>query len=253
MANICVGTSGWNYKHWRRRFYPQNLREREYLEFYTQHFDTVEIDYSFYRLPSDEAYESWAERVPSHFIFAVKASRYLTHMKRLHDAQDPWQRVLSGALHLKKHLGPILLQFPAHWKRDDERLEDFLSMVKHNCHRKHLKLVFEFRNKSWLVAETYRTLEKHNAALCIGDSDRWPREDTITTDFTYYRFHGHLVPNYTRRQLEAEAKKMLKLKDKGIDVFVYFNNDTMGFAIKNAKTLMELLGQGKVEPHRQAG
>jgi uncharacterized protein YecE (DUF72 family) len=242
VAKAFVGTSGWVYKSWKGRFYPTDLKSDNYLHFYADEFPTAEVNYSFYKLPSLETYEKWAVEVPSDFIFAVKASRYLTHMKKLKDPEEPWKLLTEHAAPLQKHLGPILLQFPEKWSVNLDRLKEFLAVI--NAEDAHFKTAFEFRHESWFVPEVMKLLEKYGSALCIADSSKFVRQDTITSDFTYVRYHGRgslYASNYSIKQLEIEASKLDKYLRQGITVFAYFNNDAEAKAIKNAKTLTSLL------------
>lgn len=245
MARALIGTSGWVYKSWRGRFYPDDLPGRRYLEFYATQFPTTELNNSFYRLPSPQTFRNWAAQVPETFVFAVKASRFLTHIKRLIDVEEPWVRFLKSACELDRQLGPILLQFPPSLKLESNRLEAFLEMAKGSGPTEApLKLVCEFRHPSWFKKEVYRLLERHGAALCIADSPRYPRKDVLTADFTYVRFHGRsqlFASNYSGVELAREARKIKRYLREGVEVFAYFNNDARGYAVKNARTLKALL------------
>lgn len=244
MSDILIGTSGWSYDSWRGRFYPKSLPTDEWLSFYASHFPTVEVNNSFYRLPTPKTYRTWAKRVPNSFKFAVKASKFLTHNKKLATPQDPWKRMMTTTKNLVNHLGPLLLQFPPIWQKNVERLREFLEFKENQRLFPKIPLVFEFRNKSWLCEEVYELLREHNVALCIADSPALPRSDVITTSFTYFRFHGRDgadAPNYSRARLKAEANKIKGLQSDGIIVYVYFNNDTNACAVRNAATLADLL------------
>jgi uncharacterized protein YecE (DUF72 family) len=243
-----IGTSGWAYKHWIGRFYPIDLKPDDYLSFYAQEFNTVEINYSFYKLPSEESYINWFQEVGSDFIFAVKGSRYLTHMKKLKDSRDPWQKICDTASCLDRKLGPILMQFPERWKKNTERLHEFLEITKAIDTTENkaggARLAFEFRDESWFCKEVYDVLEKFGAALCIADSLKFIRKDVVTTDFTYIRYHGRTpiyAANYSKSELRAESKKIQKFLDNDIDVYAYFNNDGEAYAIENARQLKKML------------
>ena len=191
MARLFIGTSGWVYRSWKGPFYPDTLPGRRYLEFYAQEFDTTEINSSFYHLPRPQTFTNWAAHVPSNFIFSVKASRYLTHMKRLLDPVDPWERFIESAIQLGERLGPILLQFPPSFKKNADRLETFFNMTTSVEPRPTpLKLVCEFRHESWLSSDIYRLLNRHAVAWCIADGPKYPRKDLVTADFAYIRYHG---------------------------------------------------------------
>ncbi|MGH7233774.1 MAG: DUF72 domain-containing protein [Nitrospiraceae bacterium] len=244
-ARILIGTSGWTYASWRGPFYPKNLPSRRYLEFFAQEFATTEVNYSFYHLPKPQTYMNWAAGVPGDFLFAVKASRFVTHIKRLIDVEDAWRIFVENALRLQNHLGPILLQFPPSLRKDISRLERFLEMAQDPAPaQRKLKLVFEFRHESWFTSEVHRLLSRHGAALCIADSHRYPRRDVLTTDWAYVRYHGRnkmFASNYSRIELAKEARILKRYLKDGIEVFVYFNNDARGYAVKNARTLRDLV------------
>lgn len=245
MARILIGTSGWTYPDWRGAFYPEDLPSREYLAFYAREFLTAEVNYSFYHLPKPETYAKWAAQVPDGFIFSVKASRLITHTKRLRGVIEPWRTFVGNAQALGAHLGPILLQFPSSFRCDRKRLAAFLEKARagalDDCL---LRLVFEFRHESWFTADIYRLLQRHRAALCIADSPSYPRHDVLTADFTYLRFHGReelFVSSYSEAELAEEAGKITRYLKDGLDVFVYFNNTAGGHAIRNARTLRGLV------------
>lgn len=242
MAEVFIGTSGWVYDSWRGFFYPDDLPMKDELTFFADEFSTVEINYTFYKLPEPASYINWFKQVPDDFLFAVKASRFLTHMKKLTDAEDPWDRIVDRARKLKDKCGPILLQFPENWKKNKERLVDFFQVVEQKSGPKH-RLVFELRNESWASGDIYKLLEEHGAAWCIADTYKFKRFDVATAPFVYIRYHAMRAsnPNYTFSRLEKEAKKIKQFQDNGYDVYVYFNNDTNGYAINNARTLKQLL------------
>ena len=241
MARALVGTSGWTYASWRGAFYPEDLPSRRYLEFYAREFQTTEVNYSFYHLPRSRTFANWAAQVPQAFVFAVKASRVITHTKRLQEVEEAWHNLLENAKALALHLGPILLQFPASFPRDSARLARFLDVAQGVASTNiPLRLIFEFRHDSWFTDESYRLLKRHGAGLCIADSPGYPRKDVLTADFTYFRFHGRsqlFSSEYSEAELAEEAQKMKRYLRDGVDVFAYFNNDARGCAIKNARSL----------------
>ncbi len=247
MAQWFVGTSGWTYASWRGTFYPKDLPSRRFLEFYAREFATTEVNYSFYRLPKVETYTNWAGQVSEEFLFAVKTSRLITHVKRLLDVEEAWHAFVQSALALGSRLGPLLLQFPPSFKQDRRRLATFLDMVRGvSSANPPLQLVFEFRHESWFTEEIYRLLKRHHAALCCADSPRYPRRDVSTTDFMYFRFHGRsqlFASRYTEAELRNEARNMTRYLRDGLDVYAYFNNDAEGHAVANARTLRTLLDQ----------
>jgi uncharacterized protein YecE (DUF72 family) len=238
-AQIRIGCSGWSYAHWRKRFYPERLPAREQFAFYAQHFDTVELNNSFYRQPPVERFIAWREQAPPGFLFAVKGSRYVTHIKRLAVEQTSIDLVVDPALGLGDKLGPILFQLQANFHLDLERLKRFLGMLP-----EHLRFALEFRHDSWLVPAVCELLQGRGVALCIPDHPKMPRIFEITSDFTYIRMH---LPakglGYGNRALEPWAERVLDWHAAGLDVFVYFNNDMEGNAIRDATALNELLRQ----------
>jgi uncharacterized protein YecE (DUF72 family) len=237
---VRIGCSGWNYAHWRERFYPAGLPSRSWLERYAASFDTVEVNTTFYRLPRESSVESWAQQTPPGFVFAVKVSRYLTHIKRLTDVGPGLERFYERIRPLQRaaKLGPVLWQLPPNFRRDDERLERALEALPAGRH------CFEFRDASWFVPEIYELLRRHGAALVIGDRPEVRDFQTLelTADFTFVRFHhGGGDGRYPPRRLEVWARRVEKWRER-IDVYCYFNNDWDGFAIENALWLRERLG-----------
>lgn len=247
MARLLIGTSGWTYSSWKGVFYPSDLPSRHYLEFYAREFPSTEVNYSFYHLPRPSTYEKWAAQVPDEFIFALKASRFITHIKRLVDVEEAWATFVQNALVLGSHLGPILLQFPPSFRCDRRKLAAFLGSAQWPAPKSQpVQLAFEFRHESWFSEQTYALLSRHNAALCIADSPRYPRKDLLTADFVYLRFHGRtdlFASKYTESELADEAKRIRRYLRDGRDVYVYFNNDALGHAVANARTLIHLVGE----------
>jgi uncharacterized protein YecE (DUF72 family) len=233
-GKVRVGCSGWVYNHWREVFYPKGLPQRVWLEFYAEHFDTVEINNSFYRLPKPETFEGWRKRSPEGFAFAVKGSRFITHIKRLKDPGESLGRFFDSVDKLGSRAGPILWQLSPTFHRDDERLVHFLEALP----RKHLH-AFEFRHKSWLTPEVYALLGAHHAALCIPDRPDLPQHIQRTADWSYIRLHSskHDDGDYSQAELDAWAKRIREFADAGCDVWVYFDNDQHGFAVRNAQDL----------------
>ncbi len=239
-GKVRIGTSGWHYKHWLGVFYPEGTRASEMFQFYARHFDSVEINNSFYRLPTATTFDNWRDSAPRNFCYAVKGSRFITHMKKLKDPQSSSEKFFLVAERLGKKLGPILFQLPPRWKLNAERLEEFLEMLPGEH-----KYAIEFRDESWLVPEVYRLLRKHNAAFCIHDfaDMKVPRE--ITADFTYIRFHGPTSAkywgSYPDRELRAWADQIEQWRRKLSSVYAYFNNDPEGAALKNALRLKQFV------------
>lgn len=236
---IHIGTSGWHYDHWVGPFYPKHMRSSEFLAFYSQHFHTVEINNTFYHLPTRETLAEWRQKTPKHFLFACKASRFMTHMKKLKDPEQSSQKFFNAIQLLGNKLGPILFQLPPRWKVNLERLDQFLNVLP----KKH-RFVFEFRDDSWFEHGTYTVLAKHNAALCLYNfAGRWsPLE--ITTDFVYIRLHGPKGPyqgQYGEKVLQALSQKFLNWSHQGKNVYCYFDNDENGFAARDGAKLMHLV------------
>ena len=237
-----IGCSGWNYKHWRDPvFYPPRLPPRRWLEHYAQFFDTVEINATFYRLPRVEAVARWVEESPPGFLFAVKMSRYVTHVKRLKEVPPSIELFYSKIEPLARSpkLGPVLWQLPANFHRDDERLAGALSALPRGRH------CFEFRHESWFVPEVYELLRSAGAALVIGDDPRRPfQTHELTAEWTYLRFHHGSRGrrgNYSESELEEWARRIEGWR-REIDVYAYFNNDWEGFAVRNGLWLRQRLG-----------
>lgn len=242
---IYIGTSGWVYSHWEGIFYPKELSSKDKLKYFSKHFKTAEVNYSFYHLPRPSTYQNWYSQTPKDFLFAIKASRFITHIKRLKGVREAWKTFLKNALELKEKLGPILFQFPPSFKATDKnikRLENFLKLSKTRLPDK-LCLAFEFRHKSWCDEKIYNLLKKHNAAWVIADSPNYPKAEALTANFVYVRMHGSRAlfsSKYTKQELRSLALKIKKWQKKR-EVFVYFNNDAYGFALDNAKTLIKEL------------
>lgn len=237
-----IGTSGWHYRHWLGNFYPAGTPPNDWFKSYASRFGTVELNNSFYQLPPAATFEGWAEAAPAHFLFAVKASRYITHNKKLQDAGEALTLFFNHALRLGRKLGPVLFQLPPHWGFNGERLEEFLSILP-----KRLRYVFEFRNPEWLRDETYAMLKKHKASFCIHDMEGSRTEDIVTNDLVYVRFHGagaKYAGNYPDSALKTWAGKIRDWTSQDRQVFCYFNNDTGGHAPRNADTLIRLLNEG---------
>jgi uncharacterized protein YecE (DUF72 family) len=238
--DVRIGCSGWNYRHWREVVYPKGLPQRRWLEHYATLFDTVEINNTFYRLPRVTSVESWVAQSPPDFVFAVKASRFLTHIKRLADMREPVRRFYAciDPLVRSPKLGPVLWQLPPTFKRDDERLQSALAALPPGRH------AFEFRHESWFVDETYDVLRRHGVALVIADRPeiRKFQARELTADFTFLRFHhGGGDGNYSHRQLGSWATRIEEWR-RELDVFAYFNNDWQGFAVENGLWLKQRLG-----------
>jgi uncharacterized protein YecE (DUF72 family) len=239
---IHVGCSGWVYPHWREIFYPKEVPQRAWLEFYATHFDTVEINNTFYRLPKPSAVEGWVEHSPPGFLFAVKASRYLTHIKRLKTLDPYVNRFYEplDALIESEKFGPLLWQFPANFHLNVERLSGALRALPSGRH------AFEFRHQSWFTEEVYGLLREHGAALVIGDeASRWVSTPHVrTAEWTYIRLHHGTKGrngNYSKSEIETWARRISQWR-RDTEVYIYFNNDWEGYALRNARLLKRLLG-----------
>lgn len=257
VARAYIGTSGWNYKHWSNgEFYPRGLKSSEWLKFFIRHFNTVEINNSFYRLPSEETFQNWRTEVPLEFIFAVKASRFLTHIKRLKDPEQPLDLFFSRAIHLGDRLGPVLFQLPPRFKINLERLEIFLTALKERIAKDRVRCVIEFRDASWLDPAVFEMLRAHGVALCLADWRDTHVTEPITANFVYVRRHygPSKGGNYPKKHLDRDVEQIRTWLKKGLDVYVYFNNDVGGHAIRNAKYVQQALspkptyGIGKRRP-----
>jgi uncharacterized protein YecE (DUF72 family) len=239
MEGLFVGTSGWVYKGWAGTFYPKEVPAKEHLGFYASNFNTVEINASFYRLPTETMVRGWRERAPKGFIFAVKGSRFITHMKKLNAEPESIEIFFERATLLREHLGPILWQLPPNLHYDPSRLESFLSKLP-----KPFRYAVEFRHPSWINAETFAVLRKHNAAHVSLSSMGMPMDLTITAEFIYIRFHGlkgGFAHDYTREELKPWAEHCRAALHDGLKVYAYFNNDANTRAPGNAKMLPEMI------------
>jgi len=239
VAKIFIGTSGFSYPHWGKGiFYPKDLSQAKWFEYYCQHFNTVELNVSFYRLPKKETFKGWRKRAGEKFVFSVKGSRYITQMKKMKDCQQPLRTFFQNANGVKNGKDIILWQFPPRFKANSERLAEFLKLLPKNW-----RYAFEFREKSWLADEIYKILKKHNVAIVFQDNPGWPITEEITADFVYLRFHGKISlysSCYTEDDLRNWARKIWGWQKEGIDCYTYFNNDALGYAVENAQTLKQL-------------
>jgi uncharacterized protein YecE (DUF72 family) len=237
---IHIGTSGWHYQHWKGPFYPEKLPASKMLEYYTQHFDTVELNNTFYRLPTESGLETWRESTPKGFCFAAKGSRFLTHMKKLKDPAQGVGRFFERADRLGRKLGPIVFQLPPWWEVNADRLREFLETLP----PRH-KYSFELRNPTWHTEEIYRLLRRHNAAFCIFEIAGAFSGLEITANFTYVRLHGPggaYQGSYSRETLRTWAKRIREWRRDLRAVYLYFDNDQAAYAVENARELKELVG-----------
>jgi uncharacterized protein YecE (DUF72 family) len=251
---LWIGTSGWMYPHWRGRFYPSHMSTEEYLSYYAQYFSTVEINRSFYRLPTYDQFQRWNEQIlpqPT-FCFAIKASRYITHLKKLQNAEEGIARLYNAAAGLKTHIGPFLYQLPPHWHANMPRLKHFIAQLS-----AHHRAAFEFRDPTWYQPETLATLcqilQEADCALVVsvGGSLPTPLDIPSTGSFDYIRFHSGIHgTNFTESELDFWARRLSTASAREREVFAYFNNDAEGYAVVNAQRLQELCVRfQQVDPH----
>ena len=238
-GKIYIGTSGWHYKHWKGTFYPPDIKESQQLEAYQKYFSTVEINNSFYMLPAAETFENWRKSTPEHFVFAVKGSRYLTHMKKLIVEKSAISKFFTHASKLEEKLGVVLFQLPPRWKVNTQRLKDFITALPDGY-----RFTFEFREHSWYNDEVYTILNDNNCAFCIYELQYHISPLEVTADFVYVRLHGpgnKYQGSYNEKTLNEWASRCKEWQKQGRDVFIYFDNDQHGYAAFNAVRLNELV------------
>ncbi|MFA5072713.1 MAG: DUF72 domain-containing protein [Nitrospirota bacterium] len=248
---IYIGTSGWYYDSWKGLFYPEDIPKEEFLRFYASRFTTVEINNTFYHLPLDTTLHHWRERVPDSFLFSVKASRYITHTKRLIDPQKSTKKFWHAARILEPKLGPVLFQLPLRFRPDPGRLQRFLEILPRD-----VRSVFEFRDRNWFQPDIFALLKKFNVAFCIYDYAGYQSPKEITADFVYVRLHGAegaYQGKYTDTQLSAWAHDFQTWSNEHKDVYCYFDNDQKGFAAQNAMELQSILEQSAEAPCGESG
>lgn len=251
---VYIGTSGWQYGHWRGIFYPENLPTKDWLNFYSQEFQTAEINSSFYHLPREATFKNWAIKTPDNFLFAIKVWRRITHLKKLNNIQEDFKIFFERAMTLAEKLGPLLFQFPPNFHATEENIKRLKSLGRFI--RKHSGLhsrkfterhyAFEFRHQSWFNEKIYRILKNYNLALCWADTPYYPYQEEITADYVYIRLHGHTklyASKYTSSQLLDYAQKIKKLNRQNKTVYLYFDNDYHGYAIENARELKRLINK----------
>ncbi|HET7218807.1 MAG TPA: DUF72 domain-containing protein [Vicinamibacterales bacterium] len=242
-----VGCSGWHYKGWAGRVYAAALPTARWLAAYAERFDTVELNNSFYRLPEAHQFERWREQVPKGFVFAVKASRFLTHLKRLIDPEEPLERLLSRAAHLGSALGPILYQLPPDWVPPLDRFDTFLRALPRRVNGRHLTHVIEFRDPRCYASEFLTRLERHGVTLCVHDMAGIESPRVLIGPSVYVRLHGYgskYGGSYPARVLGEWASWLTEARATGRHGYVYFNNDRDAHAVDNAETLIDLLAKG---------
>ncbi|MDP8961272.1 MAG: DUF72 domain-containing protein [Actinomycetota bacterium] len=241
MGVVRVGTSGWQYDHWKGRFYPDDVPKSRWFDYYVQRFPSVEINFSFYRLPRISTSKKWHDQAPNLFRYAAKASRYITHNLKLADAKEAIGNVMERFEPMKTYLAVVLWQLPPNLHRDVERLDAFLAQLPSG-----VRHAVEFRHPSWVDDEIFATLDRHRAAHVWVSSDRMPVNRTLTDGLCYVRFHGvdkaGYRYDYSRTDLEPWAAAVREVVETGCDAYVYFNNDYEANAPRNARTFIELLG-----------
>jgi uncharacterized protein YecE (DUF72 family) len=240
MPEFRIGTSGWHYDHWIGPFYPLDLPKSKWLPFYAEKFTTVELNNTFYHLPTEEAVKAWRDQAPNSFLYSVKANRFLTHLKRLKDAKEPLGIFVSRVRLLGDRLGPLLYQLPPQMERDDDRLRSFLQLLPREYQH-----VFEFRHESWFTDGALELLREYKAGFCVFDTPGFRTPVISTTDFAYVRLHGSesMGGRYTEAQMSEWAGLIRSLSEGLKVVYVYLNNDARGFAIDNASQLNRLLSK----------
>jgi uncharacterized protein YecE (DUF72 family) len=235
--DIRIGTSGWYYDHWKELFYPAGLAKSKWFEHYAQHFDTVEINNTFYHLPKEEYVQRWHKLAPKGFLYAAKANRYITHIKKLKDAEEPLERFFDRVGKLKGKLGPILYQLPPSLHKDLDLLGTFVRLLP-----KKRRAVFEFRHESWYCEDTFKLLWRYGAGFCIHDMPGKESPRVVTADIIYVRFHGttgRYSGSYSKSVLQKWANWLREQSKQARSIYVYFNNDAHAHAIKNAKQLIQ--------------
>lgn len=238
-TRIHIGTSGWHYEHWVGPFYPPGISKRGFLPHYARYFHTVEINNSFYRLPKKQTFEQWRDAVPPDFFFAIKASRFITHMKKLSEPEQTLATFMERIPGLGGKLGPILFQLPPYWSRNVARLESFLSALPDGY-----RYAFEFRDPAWFHPDVYSALSKRGAAFCIFELAGLRSPLEITADFVYARLHGPgdaYSGCYDQRALDGWARAFLRWEAEGKEIYCYFDNDELGYAAQNALELQGLI------------
>ena len=251
LAPIYIGTSGWSYKSWTHTFYPPDLPPRKQLSFYATKFPTVEINRTFYRLPTEKAFDEWKRTAPAGFLYSLKGSRAVTHFKRLLPGAKSLNILLDRSKGLGEHRGPVLWQLPGTLKKDLSRLQNFLTTLDSQ-----IRHAIEFRDPSWIDKEVFDILKQRGVANVAVSSERMPRCLEVTSNFVYVRFHGlegGAAHDYTDRELRPWATFLRGCARRGVTGFVYFNNDMNTRAPLNASRLMELIGSSNSSqgPHQR--
>lgn len=241
-----VGTSGWSYPHWAKgRFYPKGMKQGDWLRFYAEHFSTVEVNMTFYRLPTVKLVERWRDIAPDSFLFTIKLWRRITHEKRLADCGDEVRRVIEAVSALSTKRGPLLVQLPPSMRCDPILLDRFLAVLHQTAADVSWRIAVEFRNTGWLCRAVHDVLDRHGAALCLADMPRCPVTEPNAAPFVYVRRHGpggRYRGRYAEEHVAADAARVRQWLNQGRDVYVYFNNDIEGHAVDNARQLIDAVG-----------
>ena len=241
--NLHIGTSGWSYKHWAEIFYPADIKPAGYLEYYASKFSCVELNSSFYHLPQISTVSGWTERTPPDFRFCAKLSRYITHQLRLIHCEEALLKYFSVMEGMRSKLGPVLVQLHPGLKFNRSLADDFMTLLTKHYH--HYRFALEVRNRSWITDDAFELLSRHRIAFVIADSGkRYPYHEAVTTDFVYLRFHGHeqlYASDYADEELTQYTDKIASWLDNEKEVWVFFNNDYHGFAVKNAAKLQQII------------
>jgi len=242
-SRIHIGTSGWSYKHWKNIFYPPKLKTTEWISFYSEHFNTTEINGSFYKLPSKETVIEWTKKVPEDFMFCPKMSRFLTHMKKLNEPEEPLERFFGIFQPMKKMMGPVLLQLPGILKFNYDKANHLYHLLKTKY--RNYEFVIEVRHRAWLEKESLALMKKYNIGLVISQSgEKFPYSEMITSKNIYIRFHGPqqlYASSYCDEMLKYFARKIIEWEKEGQEVWAFFNNDVFGYAFKDAKRLIQMV------------
>jgi uncharacterized protein YecE (DUF72 family) len=247
MARLFLGTSGWNYPHWSGGvFYPQGFKSSEWLDYYAKYFDTVEVNNTFYGLPEKAVFESWRKTAPAGFVFTIKASRYITHLRRLIDPEKHMTLFLEHAAGLEEKLSCILFQLPPKFPYERERLQVLLAFMDWQQVLPGVRCVLEVRDRRWYNDDLFERLRAHNWSLVLADQPGFAMQGPVTADFIFARRHGPGGDHdsiYTEEMLQEDAGRIQDWMGNSRDVYLYFNNDISGYAIQNAQRLKELLGE----------
>jgi len=248
-GKVHIGTSGWSYKDWKGLFYPKNLKSNEWLTFYSETFNITEINTSFYHLPKKQTVEGWVNKVPDNFLFCPKMSRYLTHMKKLHDPEEPLERFFEVFEPMKEKMGPVLIQLPPSLKFNPEVTEHLFTILKKTYSS--FRFALEVRHATWMTAESMDLMTKYKIAFVISQSGHgFPYAEHITAQDIYIRFHGPgklYASLYSEEEMKKYAQLFKSWQDEGHTLWIFFNNDFYGYAIKNGLQLEDLLNPGRAK------